>query len=208
MFRTLLSEPVEGVEVCPQDLDGIDCETTDEQGQWMMPGLPRDTDIALTAVHPDFTSTLFPQSSALDWYAWFKVAVPPFVLQTHADRLNVDLDPDRGHVLFLTWEGMNIDGIDTPNVSGVTAELAGNQGLPFYGDALGFASASATATSGSGAGGVLNLQPGLVRMRFEAIAGVCSEAMFHWAFDEEGFIPIPVSAGFVTAIDVQCPTAD
>jgi len=207
MFRTLVSEPVEGLEVCPLDLEDIACETTDSQGQWVMPGLPRNSDVTLTAVHTDFTPTVFPQHSSMDWYAWFKVAVPPFVLETHANRLAVDLDPERGHLLFLTWEGLNIDGIDTPNVPGVTAELAGADGEVFYGDALGFASSSATETSNSGAGGALNLLPGTAQLRFEAPAGACAEAMFHWEIDEDGFIPFPIVAGFVTAVDIQCPAA-
>lgn len=205
MFRTLVAEPVAGIEVCPLELAGVECETTDEAGQWKMPGLPLSTNVALSAVHPDFTPTVFPQNTSLDWYAWFKVAVPPFVLDTHAGRLGLELDPERGHLLFLTWEGLNIDGIDTPNVPGVTAQLQGGDGSVFYGDALGFASSSATSTSGSGAGGALNLEPGLARIRFESEAGICDEPMFHWQMDADGFIPFPVEAGFVTAVDVQCP---
>lgn len=205
MFRTLVAEPVEGIEVCPLDLDDVACETTNEDGQWKMPGLPVDSNVALSAVHPDFTPTVFPQDTRLDWYAWFKVAVPPFVLDTHAGRLDLELDPERGHLLFLTWEGLNIDGIDTPNVSGVTAELGGVDGDIFYGDALGFASSSATATSGSGAGGALNLAPGVARVRFESEAGLCDQSMFHWEIDDNGFIPFPIEPGFVTAVDVQCP---
>jgi hypothetical protein len=56
-----------------------------------MPGLPRQSDVELTAVHPDFTPRVFPQHSSLDWYAWFKVAVSPFVLETHASRVVFDL---------------------------------------------------------------------------------------------------------------------
>ncbi len=204
-FRTLLGEAVEGLELCPEDLEGVDCVATDAQGQWQIPGLPRDSDLALRAEHPDYTPTIFPQNSSMDWYAWFKVAVPPFVLETHAERLELELDPERGHLLFLTWEGLNIDGVDTPNVSGVTAELDASEGEVFYGDGVGFASSAATETSGSGAGGALNLLPGAVRVRLESPAGLCEEPMFHWTPESDGFIPVPIVAGFVTAVDVQCP---
>lgn len=203
-FRTLVGDPVEGIALCPDELD-LACVSTDTDGQWRIEGLPLDADVALRAEHPDFTPTLFPQATSMEWYAWFKVAVPPFVLNTHASRLDTELDPGRGHLLFLTWEGLNIGGIDTPNVPDVTAELVDTTGDVFYGDALGFASATATATSGSGAGGALNLEPGVARVRLTAPAGACGEQMFHWATEDDGVIPAPIVPGFVTAIDVQCP---
>ena len=203
-FRTLVGDPVEGLTLCPE-ADATDCAVTDGDGQWRLEGLPLEADVALRAEHPDFTPTVFPQTTSMEWYAWFKVAVPPFVLNTHASRLDVTLDPERGHLLFLTWEGLNIDGIDTPNVPDVTAELVDTEGTVFYGDGLGLASASATVTSGSGAGGALNLAPGTARIRLEAPAGACGEQMFHWETEGDGVIPAPIVPGFVTAIDVQCP---
>ena len=47
MFRTLSSEPVEGVEGCPEDLDELARVTSNEERIGMEPGLPRDTNIAL-----------------------------------------------------------------------------------------------------------------------------------------------------------------
>lgn len=205
-FRTLVGDPVPEIQICPRAVPDVACTETDANGQWQIPGLPRDGDLALFAEHPDFTPTLFPQASSMDWYAWFKVAVPPFVLNTHASRLDVELDPTRGHLLFLTWEGLNLDGIDTPNVSDVVATLEGTDGSLFYGDGLGLASATATSTTGSGAGGALNLAPGVARIRLEGPGGICGEQMFHWTVEGDGVIPVPIEAGFVTAIDVMCPT--
>ena len=206
-FRTLLGVAVEGVEVCPEGLSDISCTTSDQEGQWMMPGLPRGTNLAIEATHPDYVPTLFPQHSDMDWYGWVKVAVPPFVVETHASRLSAELDPSKGNILFLTWEGLNIDGVDTPNVPGVTAETGDEGGTLFYADAIGLASPTADATTGSGAGGLLNVQPGVTRLRFSGPGGICSEQMFHWAAEEDGLIPVPVTAGYTTAIDVRCPVA-
>lgn len=205
-FRTLVGDSVADIEVCPWSLTDVECTVTDADGQWQIPGLPRTGDLALLAEHADFTPTLFPQTSSMDWYAWFKVAVPPFVLNTHASRLDVELDPARGHLLFLTWEGLNIDGVDTPNVPDVVATLEEIDGSVFYGDGLGLASAVATATNGSGVGGALNLEPGVARIRLEGPGGPCGEQMFHWAPEADGVIPVPIEPGFVTAIDVMCPT--
>ena len=205
-FRTLVGDPVPDLELCPRDLPDVPCATTNAEGQWQIPGLPRDSNLAVFAEHPEYTPTLFPQASAMDWYAWFKVAVPPFVLNTHANRLDVELDPERGHLLFLTWEGLNIDGVDTPNVPDVTAELIDTDGSIFYGDGLGLATTTESATTGSGAGGALNLAPGTARVRLQGPGGVCGESMFHWAPEADGVIPVPIEPGFVTAIDVMCPT--
>ena len=159
----------------------------------------------ITAEHADFVPTLFPQNTALDWYAWNKVAVPPFVVETHADRLDSELDPELGHLLFLVWEGLNLDGVDTPRVTDVEGELLAPDGSLFYADGLGLASASATATTSSGSGGALNLAPGTAELVLTAPEGPCDEASFTWALEDDGTIPVPVRAGFFSAIDIVCP---
>ena len=109
------------------------------------------------------------------------------------------------HVSVLVWEGLNIDGIDTANVSDVLATTTDRVEHLFYGNALNLASAGLSATSGSGSGGVLNAPPGELSLQLEAPAGACAqEHMFHYQA-EDGSIPIPIRAGFTTAIDVICP---
>ncbi len=203
-FRTLVSEPVEGMELCAPELE-LDCVTTDAEGAWQLPGLPKDSDVFLTAEHPDYVATLFPQNTSMDWYAWHKVAVPPFVLETHAERMGEVLDPDRAQLLFLVWEGLNIDGVDTERIEGVLGDLLAPDGDVFYADAIGLASASATATTSSGSGGALNVEPGEGALRLEAPGGPCVDQSFSWAFEPGDPVPVPLRAGFATAIDVLCP---
>ncbi len=204
-FRTLIDEPVEGMEICAPEL-GLECVSTADDGSWQMPGLPLDSNVFLTVEHADFVATLFPQHTSMDWYAWHKVAVPPFVLDTHADRLDATLDDGLGHLLFLVWEGLNIDGVDTSRIEGVTATLHSPSGSIFYADGIGLASASATQTTGSGSGGALNLEPGLASLSLAAPGGPCEEHSFSWAFEPGEPIPVPLRAGYATAIDVICPT--
>jgi hypothetical protein len=131
------------------------------------------------------------------------VAVSSWVMNQHAGRLDSELDPDRGHLLFLLWEGLNLDGVDTPRVSGATAVV--EPGDVFYADAVGLASASATATTASGSGGALNVAPGTVELDLEAPAGPCDEHSFSWAWTPGEPMTLPILAGFVTAVDVVCP---
>lgn len=205
VFSSLLGARIEGVEVCTPDLPDIPCTTSDADGGWQIPGLPQDTDILVTATYEDTIPTVFPQNSSRDWYAWYKVMVPQAIINTHANRLDVELDDSRGHLLFLTWEGLNIDGDNTPNVSDVVGTLQPAAAM-FYSNSIGLASNDLTATSGSGSGGALNLEPGQVTATFDGPGGPCTEPSFHYA-SEEGQIPVPILAGFATAIDVICPPA-
>ncbi len=197
-FRTLLGGPVEGMSLCAEE----SCTSTDSDGAFVLAGLPLETDVAVLAEHPDYVPTLFGQHTSMAWYDWYKVAIPQSVMDQNASTLDVELAADQGHVLFLAWEGLNIDGVDTDNVAGVTASVAG--GGVFYANGLGLADAGATESSGSGSGGALNLEPGSVEVTLTSAAGVCGgEHMFHFQ-GAEGVIPVPVEAGFTSAIDVQC----
>ena len=204
VFQTLIGAPVEDVKVCAPGLPDIPCTRSDENGGWKLPGLPVDTDVIVTAKHPDMVPTLFPQHTSMSWYEWYKVAVPPDLADNNADRMGLQDRADRGNVLFLTWEGLNIDGDDTDNVSGVRAEVRGG-GTLFYGNALTLADPDLNATSGSGSGGLVNVPPGTIEVRLKGEGGRCaSEPMFHHAA-ADGWIPVPVRAGWNTAIDVMCP---
>lgn len=203
-FRTLLGAPIEGVEVCAPDYPEIGCVVTNEDGGWKLPGFPMETNVYLTSTHPDYVSSIFPQHTSMSWYDWYKVGIPPNIMETNANQLDMNLSTEKGHVLFLTWEGLNIDGVDTDNVAGVTAEVDGG-GQLFYANGLGLASQDATETSGSGSGGLLNIAPGEVAIKLSSQAGICAqEHMFHYAV-ESNWVPVPVRAGFTTAIDVVCP---
>ena len=205
VFRDILGSPVEGISICIPEQENIECILSDAQGQWKIPGLPKDSNLYITAEHPDFVPSLFPQTTSMDWYDWYKVMIPHWVMESNADRLDIESDITKGNILFLIWEGLNIDGIDTNKVAGVTAQLNPTSENLFYADGLGLASQNATETTGSGSGGVLNLTPGTYTLSLHSPSGVCSEQMFHYAFQDNGTFPVPIRAGFTTALDVMCP---
>ena len=204
-YRSLTGSRVEGIETCAPEVAGIECVTSDSNGTWKIPGLPMDSDVFLTSTHDDYVPALFPQHTSMDWYDWYKTPSPTWIMESHASRLGVELDPARGNLLFIAWEGLNIDGIDTEPVAGVQAELCTDSQLLFYANSVGLVSEEATSTSGLGQGGVLNLEPGTHHIQLTSHDGPCTEPMFHWQMDEEGRIPVPIRAGFTTAIDVICP---
>ena len=205
VFRTLLGASVEGMELCAPEHPDIECVLTDEDGGWKIPGLPKDTDVYITAEHPDFVSTIFPQNTSFDWYEWYKVAMPEWIMEQNASNLDLEIDPDKGHLIFLVWEGLNIDGEDTPLVEGVSAQLSPSSDNIFYANALGLASDDMSATGGSGSGGAVNLSEGSVDLTLTAPAGNCKEHSFSFQFNDDNSIPIPIKRGFTTAIDVICP---
>ncbi len=202
VFSNLFGKRLEGVRVCAPELPEVACTRSDEDGGWKLPGLPLDSDVLVTATYEDMVPTAFPQHTSMDWYDWYKVLAPQSVMNSNANRLDVSLRDKRGHFLFMTWEGLNIDHEDTPNVSGVTLSLTPS-GLTFYGDGLTLATKDRTDTSGSGSGGAVNLEPGTYTARFVGPQGPCREHAFHYLADGAN-IPIPVLAGFTTAIDVIC----
>ena len=205
VYRTLVGGRVEGVVTCAPELDDIDCVVSDEDGTWKMPGLPADTDVLITSTHESSLPVVYPQHSSMAWYDWYKTAVPEWVMESNADRLDASLDPERGHLLFLVWEGLNIDGEDTPNVPGVQGSLSDASARIFYTNNLGLVDSEATETGSLGQGGVLNLEPGTYTLTLTAPAGPCVEHSFSWQMDDSGNIPVPIRAGFTTAIDVICP---
>ena len=201
VFRTLLGSPVEGVTICAPEIEGIDCILSDEDGAWKLPGLPKNSNVFLTATHPDYIASLFPQHTSMDWYDWYKVVVPTSIMSSNANRLDIELDSSKGQLLFLTWEGLNIDGIDTDNVSDVTASSSLQIDHLFYGDALGLASTSQLSTTNSGSGGILNLDEGEIDLNLQSPIGSCAqEHMFHYQRSNDT-LPIPIRSGFTTAID-------
>jgi hypothetical protein len=208
VFSGLLGGRIEGVEVCTPELPDVPCVYSDSDGGWKLPGLPRDTDVLVTATSEGAVETVFPQNTGWDWYDWYKVMVPQSILQSHANRTDTTLDSQRGNILFLVWEGLNIDGDNAPNVSDVVVTLAPAASDIFYANGMGLAADDLVSTSGSGSGGALNLDPGVFELSFDAPGGPCDEHSFSFAYAAGQSVPVPVLAGFTTAIDVICPAAD
>ena len=204
VFSGLLGARMEGVEVCAPELEEIPCVTSDADGGWKMPGLPLDSDVIVTATTEDTFPTLFAQTTSLAWYDWYKVLLTTGLVQTQADRIDSSLDPGKGHIIFLVWEGLNIAGVNTPKISDVVVTVTSGEGEVFYGNSLGLASPDATETTGDGSGGVLNLSPGVHELQFDAPGGPCSHS-FSWDFADGEPVPVPIEAGFATGIDVVCP---
>ena len=105
-----------GVEICAPELDGVECTFTDENGTWTLTGIPKDSDFFLTSSHEDYVPSLFPQHSSMDWYDWYKVAIPTSVMSSNANRLDIDLEDDKGQlplvVLQIDVQSVGIAGHD------------------------------------------------------------------------------------------------
>ena len=60
----------------------------------------------------------------------------------------------------------------------------------------------ATATGSLGQGGAINLPEGTHDLVLTAPAGPCAAHSFSWQMAEDGTIPVPIRAGYTTAIDI------
>lgn len=203
-MRGLLGERMADVEVCAPDYSDIACVLTDDEGTWRLEGFPRDTDVVVTATAENMIDTLFPQTTSMDWLDWYKVMVPESIVASNARTVGAELDPSMGHMFFVVFDDVSVDGTEPKRISNVTVTVEGELGTVFYANALGLAAAGRTETSSNGSGGVLNLPVGIHRVTFRHEGRVCNQQSFHFTPEGEA-IPVPIRAGFTSAIDVMCP---
>ncbi len=158
-FITLLQAGIEGVEVCIPDLDDVDCTTTDDDGGFVLAGLPKDTDLVVTATLDDVVPTAFPQNSAHEARNFVATLYDVSFAEFNAERMGTVYDPDAAHLAFTLFHYAREPGGEElpPHTEGTSFSLSPDEGIPYYMNGLFLADEDLTATSSSGFGGFLNL---------------------------------------------------
>jgi hypothetical protein len=210
-FITLLQQGIEGVEVCVLDVDDVACELTDDDGGFVLAGLPRDTDLVVTGTRDGLVPTAFLQNSGHEERNFVCTLYDQSFAELGAERMGTVYDPDAAHLAFGVFHYARDPGADTlpPRTEGVQFTVSPATGTPYYMNGLFLADDDLTSTSSSGFAGVANLDPGDYELVLDNPGGPCgTEHYFSWAFGEGEPVPFVGLAGFTSYVDLACPPVE
>ncbi len=209
-FITLLQQGIEGVEVCVLDVD-VDCVLTGDEGDFVIAGLPLDTDLVVTATLDDMVPTALLQNSADEARNFVSTLYDVSFAELNAERMGTVYDPDAAHLAFTVFhEARAPGGEELPeHTEGVSFLVEPAVGTPYYMNGLFLADDDLASTSSSGFAGVANLEPGDYELVLDAPGGPCGEEhYFSFAFEPGGPVPFTAIAGFTSYLDLVCPPAE
>lgn len=190
----LLGANLGDVRVCQHGVDN--CMTTEGDGEFLIEGLPEDSDVVITMEKEGHLPTAF-QHHTSNTMEWDKLLMPIGIVEQMGDRIDTTMEPDKGHVLFILWTGPDYDEFD--RVEGISVE---GPGQVFYqGGGLGLSDPELDATTSNGGGGLFNLEPGRVELTFSEPC----ESFFSLEFEAGEAVPVDVIEGFGSYFDLVCP---
>lgn len=185
------------VEICVHETDL--CTLSESDGDFLLEGLPEDTDIIVTMDKEGHLRTAYQHNTSVD-DEWRKTLMTNGLVNLMTNRVDTEQVPGRGHAMFIVWSGPDYDGYD--RVEGVQMSIDG-EGELFYQAGGGMPNPELTSTSSSGSGGAFNLEPGHYDMTFTA-PGLTCEHWFSHAFDPGEPVPITILPDYGSYVDVVC----
>ncbi len=191
----------EGVEVCVEDLPEVACVTTDGDGDFLLEGLPLETDITVVPSHEELIGTNHPHNTADYDNPWNRALITRDKLDDAAADMGGTFEAGTGFYGFVVIT----DFPDWALTKGVTFSLEPDPGVEgYYGDAFGSPDPDLDATGAAGSGGMLNIPPGDYLVQFEGPGGPCRR-IASWDFEEGDPVPVRIEADEVTYMEVICP---
>ncbi len=197
--------PWEGVEVCVDELADQACVMTDSDGNFLLEGLPLETDLTVRPHHADVGLDTYHPYNTLDFEnTWNRALVTYDKLQGAAEDQGDSLTPGLGHYAFVAIT----DFPDWALSRDVTFSLSPDPGLEgYYGKLNGSPDPDLMATGSAGSGGMVNIPPGTYDVTFSGPGGPCRR-IASWDFAEGEPVPITVHPDGVTYMEVICPPAE
>ncbi len=194
--------PWEGIEVCVDELPELDCVWTDDDGNFLLEGLPLVSDVTVRPHHDDVGLDTYHPHHTLDFEnTWNRALITHDKLSDAAADLGGGLETGQGHYAFVAIT----DFPDWSLSNDVTFELVPDPGVDgYYGKVSGAPDPDLEATGSAGSGGMVNIPPGDYDVIFTGAAGPCRR-IASWDFDEGDPVPITVHADAVTYMEVICP---
>ena len=194
----ILGSGLGDVQVCADGLD-LDCVFTENNGDFLLEGLPVDRDVLIRMTKDGHMPTLYHHNTALD-QEWRKTLMSDFLMNSMTNKADLTLNPDRGHALFILWSGPDYDAFD--RVEGVQFQASVN-GKPFYQASGGLPDLDLAQTSSSGSGGIFNVAPGDITLSFTG-GGVTCRPWFSHDFEPGTPVPMVIQPGLASYIDLVC----
>jgi len=197
--------PWEGIEVCVDELPDLACELTDDDGNFLLEGLPLEADVTVRPHHADVgLDTYHPHHTADFDNTWNRALITQEKLQDAAEDLGSTLDAGAGHFAFVAIT----DFPDWALSKDVSFTLDPDPGqLPYYGKISGSPDPDLTATGSAGSGGMANIAPGDYAVQFTGPGGPCRR-IASWDFPEGEPVPVSLHADGITYMEVICPPAE
>ncbi len=210
-FVTLLQQGISGVEVCVPDVEGVDCQVTDDEGAFVLSGLPMDTDLVVTATLEEMVPTAFLQNTAAEARNFVATLYDESFVELNAERMGAVFDPDAAHLAFSVFQYARTPEGDElpPRTEDVSFSIVPEEGIPYYMNGLFLADDELSSTSSSGFAGVLNLVPGDYEVFLDNPGGPCgTEHYFSFSFEEGEPVPFVGLEGFTSYVDLVCPPVE
>lgn len=210
-FITLLQRGIPDVEVCVLDVDGVDCVTTDDDGGFVLAGLPQDTDLVVTATLDGMVPTALLQNSADEARNFVATLYDVSFAELNAERMGTVYDPAAAHLAFTVFHYAREPGGETlpPHTEDVTFAISPEGGVPYFMNGLFLADDGLQGTSSSGFAGAVNLDPGDYSLSLDNPGGPCgTEHYFSFDFAVGEPVPFVGVAGFTSYMDLVCPPPD
>jgi len=184
---------LEGVEVCEID-NASNCAVTAENGEariklpvQQLTGYTISKDGYVPFVVGDVTDDTFSLSSG-GWTMF---------------RDELVADDSNGLGFDYPWTGGWVALRAFPRMAGVTYELLGTTGTPYYTDEMALHNLDLTSTTADGDGGFIEVPPGVHQVEFGGTAKDC-EAGFAWPGEAPNQIKVPVRTGYITYGSMSC----
>lgn len=195
----LLGGGLGDVTVCPLDTPDA-CVVSEGDGDFLVEGLPEDTDVVVTMDKPDHLRTAYLHHTTVT-QEWRKTLMPDSLVSTMANRVDIEREPGKGHLMFILWEGPDYASFN--RVEGVEFSIDAPDATVFYQAGGGLPDPTLTATSSAGSGGAFNLEPGEYQAWFTAPGKVC-EPWFSFDFPAGGAVPVRIVADYASYVDLVC----
>ncbi|MDD9940336.1 MAG: hypothetical protein OXU20_04640 [Myxococcales bacterium] len=188
------------VEVCVYQQGDLPCRKTGDHGAFAIP-VPQHMEAALVFRGDGLTPTLraFVTADQPIELGNSRVANEVGVTRV-AEGLDTKYKGDRAVVFF-------------SGVPGVTAQVAGGDGVPFFIDRTGTLLKDQKSIPMFGTGGIMNVKPGVARVRFELAGGECAfggdNTMSAWPDPKApDVVRVPVAPGHHThTVTMRCDKA-
>lgn len=197
--------PVAGLKVCVYQNAAIPCVQTSGTGDYLLTGVPANTDVLLEYTKTDYLPTLVTVHTVAGPMSVGQFLAPTIsAADALAGLVGITINSAKGHILVTAFQGTpgNFSGQDN-----VTASVTPKSGSgPFYLNANNLPDQSLTVTSTSGIGLFANVDPGDVEVTLGHFTKTCQRLSTSWAGSKTTASKVKVVAGYLTGgSGLECP---
>lgn len=196
---SILGAGIGDVEICAWDQD-LDCVHSEGDGDFLLEPLPQDSDLVVTMTKDGHLPTAYHHHTSVD-QEWRKTLMADAIVNSMTNRVDVEQEPGKGHLMFILWTGPDYDDYD--RVEGMSFAVDPPGGASFYQAGGGLPDPDLSATSSSGSGGTFNLDPGDYTVSFSGAGRTC-RPWFSFDFEPGEPVPVMVLPDRASYMDLVC----